>query len=210
MTNIFIRSVSLRRRSPRAHHDPGHLPGLANPGKVCLVLLLIATVGLPGASSRAQTSEAGGSADPIGRTRKSIVIDRGCGQVWPVLLDFGGIAKWYKSFSWSRSVAGRPGEVGDVREFARAGNGQTVKEKLIYLDREGMELAYTHISNPPVRDSLAIVSLTSLAQNNCLVTWSNTYRLKPGQNAEETAGFFRRAYANVLTGLKQYLEGVAP
>lgn len=171
--------------------------------------LVIGLIGIGGLPSGVLAEESG-SADPIGRTRKSIVIDRSCQTVWPVLVDFGGIAKWYPSFSWSRSVAGTPGEVGDVREFARAGNGQTVKEKLIYLDREGMELGYTHISNPPVRDSLAIVSLLPLAQGQCLATWSNTYRLKPGQNASETTAFFQRAYANVLKGLKKFVEESSP
>lgn len=153
-------------------------------------------------------AEGGITAETIGRTKRAIVIDRTCDQVWNVLLDFGGIAKWYKSFSWSRSVGGKPGHVGDIREFARSTTGQTVREKLIYLDSDGMELAYTHISNPPVKDSLALVSLTNIAQKQCLATWSNTYRLKNGQSAEQTAAFFSNAYTNVLKGLKIYVEAL--
>jgi len=145
-------------------------------------------------------------ADPIQRTWRVTSIDRSCTAVWPYLTDFSGIGKWYKAFRSVRQYSGPTGQVGEVREIVRASNGQLVREKLIYLDPESMELAYTHVLNPPVRDNVAMISLTPLAQRQCQVSWSNTYRLKANQNAAETSSFFSKAYANALNSLKTHVE----
>ena len=109
-----------------------------------------------------------------------------------------------------RSYSGPRGQVGEVREIIRASNGQLVREKLIYLDSESMELAYTHVLNPPVRDNVALISLTPLPQRQCQVSWSNTFRLKPGQTAGEMTAFFSKAYANALNSLKGHVESQNP
>lgn len=170
-----------------------------HPGCLLLALLLAD----PGLQARADEVV---QADPIARTRRVIVIDRSCSLVWPLLTDFSGIGTWYKAFRSVRHYAGPIAQVGEIREIVRASNGQLVREKLIYLDSESMELAYTHVLNPPVRDNVALISLTPLAQRQCLVSWSNTYRLKPGQQALEMASFFTRAYANALNSLKTHAE----
>lgn len=144
--------------------------------------------------------------DPIFRIRRSTIIDRGCAVVWPYLSDFSAIGKWYNAFRSVRYLSGPRGKVGEVREIVRASNGQLVQEKLIYLDAEGMELAYSHVLNPPARDIVTLVSLMPVAQGQCQVSWSNTFRTKPGQEPSQAAGFFTRAYGNVLQGLKTYVE----
>lgn len=175
------------------------IKGLLDRRCLALALLLIN----PGLQARADEVV---QADPILRTRRAIVIDRPCTLVWPYLSDFSGIGTWYKAFRSVRHYAGPIAQVGEIREIVRASNGQLVREKLIYLDADSMELAYTHVLNPPVRDNVALISLTPLAQRQCQATWSNTYRLKPGQQAAETSSFFTKAYANALNSLKSHAE----
>jgi len=170
-------------------------PGVALLGLTCL---LTATLPVP--------AQADSSGDPIARTRKSIVVDRPCGQVWPLVADFSGIATWFKGFRSSKRVAGQPGRVGEIRELVRASNGQIVQEKLIYLDPVGLELGYTHVLNGPVRDNVALVSLVPLVQDQCLVCWSNTFRPKTGQDGQQSSTFFQTAYLSVLQNLKQAAE----
>lgn len=173
----------------------------------CLALTLLTVV-----SGRPVLADETDQADPILRTRRATIIDRSCGVVWPYLTDFSGIGGWYKAFRSVRHYSGPIGRVGEVREIIRASNGQLVREKLIYLDADSMELAYTHVLNPPVRDNVTLVSLTPVAQGQCQVAWSNTYRLKPGQQPGETTGFFGKAYTNVLNSLKTHVEsqGTSP
>lgn len=167
---------------------------------VALSLICLLTANLPVA---AQTDSSG---EPISRTRKSIVVDRPCGQVWPLVADFSGISTWFKGFRSSKRVAGQPGRVGEVRELVRASNGQIVQEKLIYLDPVGLELGYTHVMNGPVRDNVALVSLVPLVQGQCLVSWSNTFRPKTVQDGQQNSTFFQTAYLSVLENLKQAAE----
>ncbi|MFM7085450.1 MAG: SRPBCC family protein [Cyanobium sp.] len=148
--------------------------------------------------------------EPIQRIRRSILVDRPCAVVWPYLNDFSGIGNWYKAFRSVRYHSGPRGQVGEIREIVRASNGQLVREKLIYLDPESLELAYSHVLNPPARDIVTLVSLQPVAQAQCQVSWSNTFRLKPGQQPAQVSGFFTKAYGNVLQGLKTYVEAQTP
>ncbi|MFM7314443.1 MAG: SRPBCC family protein [Cyanobium sp.] len=172
--------------------------------RAAVFVLTLAIVG----SSAATTARAADSidVDPILRTRKSVIIDRPCNKVWPYLADFSAIGRWYKAFRSVRHYSGTPGQLGEVREIVRASNGQLVREKLIYLDPISMELGYTHVLNPPVRDNITLVSMAAAAQGQCQISWSNTYRLKPGQNPAEPPAFFSRAYGNVLANLKEFVE----
>lgn len=176
---------------------------LLQPGLLAVTLLLINSIYQGRANEVVQ-------ADPILRTRRVTIIDRSCTVVWPYLSDFSGIGTWYKAFRSVRSFSGPIGQVGEVREIIRGSNGQLVREKLIYLDLESMELAYTHVLNPPVRDNVALISLTPLAQRQCQVSWSNTFRLKPGQTAGDMTGFFTKAYSNALNSLKVHVESQNP
>lgn len=169
-------------------------PGVA----LSLISLLMANLSL--------AALADNSGVPILRTRKSIVVDRPCGQVWPLVADFSGISSWHKGFRSSKRVAGPSGQVGEVREVVRASNGQIVQEKLIYLDPVGLELGYTHVMNGPARDNVALVSLVPLVQGQCLVSWSNTFRPKTGQDGQQSSTFFQTAYLSVLQNLKQAAE----
>jgi len=167
----------------------------------CLALTL--TLGASIAPAHANETV---EADPILRTRKLAVVDRSCSVVWPYLSDFSAIGEWYKAFRSVRHHSGPVGQVGEVREIVRASNGQLVQEKLLYINNKSQELAYTHVLNPPVRDNITLVSLQSVAPDQCQVSWSNTFRLKPGQNAAEVSGFFGNAYINVLASLKSHVE----
>lgn len=146
------------------------------------------------------------SGEPIYRAKKTAVVNRNCDVVWGLLTDFSGIAQWYSGFESSKRIAGSPGTLGEVRELKRKGTGQIVHEKLIYLNRSNGELGYTHTLNPPVRNSIAIVTLNQIGQGQCLVTWANTFRPLPGKSGQEMTIKLDAAYQTVLDDLKKHIE----
>jgi hypothetical protein len=80
---------------------------------------------------------------------------------------------------------------------------------MVYLNQAGYTLAYSHIKNGPVRETINQVGLSDLNnRSQCLATWGSTFRLKPDQvnEAEKISGFFIKAFENVLTDLKSQAE----
>ena len=142
----------------------------------------------------------------IYRAKKSIVVNTNCQRAWNVVSDFSGIAKWYSGFSNSQRVDGNEGQVGEVRELLRSSNRQVVREKLIYINKDDMELAYTHTHNGPVKESIAIVSMTNLAGGQCLVSWANTMKLRDDQDPINIVQKFNASYEKVLEDLRNYLK----
>jgi hypothetical protein len=169
--------------------------------KLCCLSLVAGCFSIPFAAI-ASDSESG---QEIYRSKKSIVVDCSCGKAWSVVSDFSSIAKWYSGFSRSRRVGGNEGQVGEVRELVRSSNGQMIHEKLIYINSDEKELAYTHTMNGPVKESIAIVSMTDLAGGQCMVSWSNTMKLNNGQDPLSTLNKFNSAYKKVLEDLRDYL-----
>jgi hypothetical protein len=91
----------------------------------------------------------------------------------------------------------------------RANNGKSFQEKMVYLNQPGYTLAYSHIQNGPVRETINQVHLSDINnRSQCLATWGSTFRLKPEQadDAEKIRGFFIKAFVNVLTDLKSQAE----
>mgnify|MGYP000284360269 FL=1 len=145
----------------------------------------------------------------IQQVAHSKVINKSCNQVWPLITDFGGIASWYTGFSESSQIAGPINQVGAIRKLVRASNGKSFQEKMVYLDSSGYTLAYSHIKNGPVRETINQVRLSDLNnQSQCLATWGSTFRLKPEQanDAKKIRGFFIAAFEKVLSDLKSQAE----
>jgi hypothetical protein len=139
----------------------------------------------------------------------STVINQSCKNVWPLISDFGGISSWYEGFSKSTHIAGPINQVGSIRELVRSSNGKSFQEKMVYLNKAGYTLAYSHIKNGPVRETINQVRLSDLnSRSQCLATWGSSFRLKPNQanDAEKIRGFFIKAFQNVLTDLKSHAE----
>ena len=141
----------------------------------------------------------------IQQVAHSTVINKPCKQVWPLITDFGGISSWYRGFSASSQIAGPTNQVGAVRKLTRSSNGNSFEEKMILLDKPGYSLAYSHILNGPVRETINQVRLADLnSKSQCLATWGSTFRLKPEQmnDASKIRGFFVKAFIEVLEDLK--------
>jgi len=173
--------------------------------KLLITVLLVAALEACFCTS-ASRAEDQRSVLEVFRAKKSIIIDKPCPGVWSVISDFSGIAKWYSGFKVSTRIKGVAGQVGEVRGLTRSTNGQLVHEELIYIDPQDMELAYTHTFNGPVKESIAIVGLTQIAANQCLVSWGNVMKLNQGQDPVLTVKRFNDAYSKVLSDLKVYLE----
>ena len=141
----------------------------------------------------------------IQQVAHSTVINEPCKTVWPLITDFGGISSWYRGFSASSQISGPTNQVGAVRELVRASNGNSFQEKMVFLDKPGYSLAYSHILNGPVRETINQVRLSDLnSKSQCLATWGSTFRLKPEQmnDASKIRGFFVKAFTEVLEDLK--------
>ena len=146
---------------------------------------------------------------PIQQVARSTVINKSCADVWDVVSDFDGIADWYSGFSASSLKSGPMNQVGTIRELTRASNGKTFEEKMILLDSAGYTLAYSHVKNGPVKETVNQVKLVDLnSRQQCLATWGSTFRLKPAQSqdAEKIKGFFVKAFEAVLADLKDQVE----
>ena len=146
---------------------------------------------------------------PIQQVARSTVISKSCAEVWDVVSDFDGIANWYSGFSASSLKSGPMNQVGAIRELTRASNGKTFEEKMILLDPVGYTLAYSHVKNGPVKETVNQVKLVDLnSRQQCLATWGSTFRLKPAQaqDAEKIKGFFVKAFEAVLADLKDKVE----
>ena len=92
----------------------------------------------------------------------STVINQSCKNVWPLMSDFGDISTWYEGFSKSTHIAGPINQVGSIRELVRSNNGKSFQEKMVYLNKAGYTLAYSHIKNGPVRETINQVRLSDL------------------------------------------------
>ena len=146
---------------------------------------------------------------PIQQVSRSTVINKSCSDVWDVVSDFDGISNWYSGFSASSRKSGPINQVGAIRELTRASNGKTFDEKLILLDPIGYTLAYSHVKNGPVKETVNQVKLVDLnSRQQCLASWGSTFRLKPSQatEAEKIKGFFVKAFEAVLIDLKNKAE----
>ena len=146
---------------------------------------------------------------PIQQVARSTVINKSCAEVWNVVSDFDGIANWYSGFSASSLKSGPINQVGAIRELTRASNGKTFEEKMILIDPIGYTLAYSHVKNGPVKETVNQVKLVDLnSRQQCLATWGSTFRLKPAQaqDAEKIKGFFVKAFEAVLADLKNQVD----
>ena len=174
---------------------------------------LLLSLGIATASAFVTGTNAGAqdaiNAVAVQQVAHSTVINKSCSQVWPLITDFGGIASWYSGFSESTQIAGPINQVGAIRKLVRASNGKSFQEKMVYLDSSGYTLAYSHIKNGPVRETINQVRLSDLNnQSQCLATWGSTFRLKPEQanDAKKIRGFFITAFEKVLSDLKSQAE----
>ena len=146
---------------------------------------------------------------PIHQVAHSTVINKSCADVWDVVSDFDGISNWYSGFSASVHKSGPINQVGAIRELTRSGSGVIFDEKLILFDPSGYTLAYSHVKNGPVKETVNQVRLIDLnSRQQCLATWGTTMRLKPAQakDAENLKGRFLKAFESVLTDLKNKVE----
>lgn len=174
---------------------------------------LLLSIGIATASAFVTGTNAGAqdaiNAVAVQQVAHSTVINKSCSKVWPLITDFGGIASWYSGFSESTQIAGPINQVGAIRKLVRASNGKSFQEKMVYLDSSGYTLAYSHIKNGPVRETINQVRLSDLNnQSQCLATWGSTFRLKPEQanDAKKIHGFFIAAFEKVLSDLKSQAE----
>ena len=80
---------------------------------------------------------------------------------------------------------------------------------MVWLDPAGYTMAYSHIKNGPVRETINQVNLVDLnSKSQCLATWGSTFRLKADQqnDARKIRGFFIKAFEDVLADLKSKSE----
>jgi hypothetical protein len=141
-------------------------------------------------------------------------IDAPAAQVWALLADFGGIAKWFRALQGSRLVLRTRNEVGAIRELHR-GNGTRVREKLVLLEPTEMRLAYEYADGDVLAsDYHSEMQVRPVGDNACEVVWSGRftrrdYWIDPapeGQDDASLVALFDRIYKTALATLKQVAE----
>lgn len=124
-------------------------------------------------------------------------------QVWEVLGDFGGVAKWGGPALSSCTVEGSG--VGAVRRITGPG-GMQIVERLEAYDPTGRTFSYAIIEKSPIpiKNYLSTVKVVDEGPSRCRVDWSG--RFEPdGAPAEAGESIIRQVYTGGIAGVRKAL-----
>jgi hypothetical protein len=146
---------------------------------------------------------------------KKININAPLEQVWLVVRDFSGVEKWLKPYiNSSKSILGKNGEPGNIRELVRR-NGSKVEEKLLEVGIFNKYIKYTYSGGLPLTsDYFSEILLEELNENRTKVIWKASFKRlhywtkKPpiGQEDHVLIGKLSNVYQVGLNQLKNYIE----
>jgi len=136
-------------------------------------------------------------------------------QVWLVVIDFSGVVKWLKPYiNSSKSILGKNGEPGNIRELVRK-NGSKVEEKLLEVGIFDKYIKYTYSGGLPLTsDYFSEILLEELNENSTKVIWKASFKRlhywtkKPpkGQEDHVLIKKLSNVYQIGLKQLKNYVE----
>ena len=132
-----------------------------------------------------------------------------------VVSDFSGVEKWLKPYiNSSRSILGKNGEPGNIRELVRR-NGTKVEEKLLEVGIFNKYIKYTYSGGLPLTsDYFSEILLEELNENSTKVIWKASFKRlhywtkKPpiGQEDHILIDKLSNVYQVGLNQLKNYIE----
>lgn len=134
---------------------------------------------------------------------KTTRINASAANVWEIVRDFNGVAKWIGPVVES-TMEGEG--VGAVRTVILEG-GAEVKERLEALDDDARSLTYSIVTSPlPIDDYVSTIKVTGASDSECDVDWSSTFEVGAATEAE-MIDLVTGVYQAGFDGLKELLGG---
>ena len=123
--------------------------------------------------------------------RRSTVIATPVDDLWAILRDFRGHARWRGAFANAGETTEAADQVGAVRSY-RLGNGARMREQLLALSDRRRSLSYCLLeSTMPLRNLVASIQLRPVTEDNaCFWEWRASFDPPPSQH-EQLVRFVR-------------------
>ncbi len=134
-------------------------------------------------------------------SEKKMEIPAAADQVWDLLADFGGIAKWWPEGMLDKVECEGAG-VGMVRHMHTL-IGMVLSERLDALDREARTIHLSIVEGLPfgIEDYSAVGRVVPTGDDSCLLDWRGTYKI-PNEGSETDArAVIEGAYEAQAAGL---------
>lgn len=140
-------------------------------------------------------------------------IDAPIQDVWQVLDDFGGVAKYNPNVEASRVIAGPDTGTGATRECVFVNGGRIEEEIVDYRSETGYTVKFTDMGEFPLRENVVEIRVRSLAESMTAVTITSNFTPKYGPLGWIMAktmmkSKFRETFEGVLAGLDSYVHAV--
>jgi Polyketide cyclase / dehydrase and lipid transport len=145
----------------------------------------------------------------MSRAYTSSVIPAPAANVWRVVRDFNGLAKW-TGFVTDSQIENmmRPDQVGCIRAF-RLSDGGFIREKLLALSDYDMSCTYSILDSPmAVTDYIATLSLTPITDGNAtFAEWQADFDCPPDKEQDLIRHIGGNVFQSAFTALKRQLSG---
>lgn len=134
----------------------------------------------------------------MGRARVEEEIAASAADVWALVRDFGGIARWNDGLTSCETEgegigAVRTIKLGDV----------TIRERFEKLDEAKRSLSYSLVDGPvPAKDYLATIEVGEAGPARTRVVWSSTFE-PAGATDEQLTRLFEGIYQQGIAGLRK-------
>jgi carbon monoxide dehydrogenase subunit G len=125
-------------------------------------------------------------------------------EVWELLGDFGGLARWCGPVLQSCTVEGSG--VGAVRTVGLP-DGNSIRERLEGLDSSRRTLSYSIVGKSPipVRDYLATCRVVETGPSECRVDWEGHFE-PDGVSDEEAQRMVGSSYSGSIARVRKLLR----
>lgn len=127
----------------------------------------------------------------------SAVLDYPAAEVWGIVRDFGGIAKWVPGIV---SVSTEGSGVGMIRTITQKDKARFVA-KLVSLDEQARTCEYETLETSlPLESLRSRLKVIHKGAHTCVVEWTSTFRAR--ENEEQERQWLERAYKANLDSLR--------
>lgn len=110
--------------------------------------------------------------------KRSVTLPAPADKVWDTVKNFDALASWLPPIARDEILSGTNNTPGAVRLLTLKAGG-TIKEKLLEFDATGHRYRYSILEGDiPVSHYVSTLTVTSLANDKTLVTWSSHFKRK--------------------------------
>lgn len=121
---------------------------------------------------------------------------------WAKLSAFSGIENYSPI---ARSVT--EGEGVGMKRSCFLPDDAEIKETLDKLDNETMDLQYSIHSGPfPISAYISDVSVKSIEEGKCEISWTSQFQVNEGAPVEEIEGIFKGFYVTIIDSLEALIQ----